>query len=163
VTADKKCDVEWHFMTMHKGDVSKYPDNSEMWRNKVEDLKQHMIAWCKWQLCWSLLYCTLYFICFIWLQFTHAISFMFPQHLNVFTFQHEFWIMGITIGICPMDCKSLHLSKTHCPYIILNISAKWLLCHFMYSRSQVQISVQRPAILTEVFMVFLSPSKQMPR
>jgi hypothetical protein len=35
VTADKKCDVERHFMTMHKGDLSKYPDNSEMWRNKV--------------------------------------------------------------------------------------------------------------------------------
>jgi hypothetical protein len=36
-------------------------------------------------------------------------------------------------------------------------------CHscFVFGRSRIQISVRRPAILTEVFVVFLSPLKKM--
>jgi hypothetical protein len=33
---------------------------------------------------------------------------------------------------------------------------------FIFGRSRIQISAQRPAILIEAFMVFLNPSKQMP-
>jgi hypothetical protein len=39
VAVSKKCNVERYFMTMHKDYISKYPDNSEIRRNKVEDLK----------------------------------------------------------------------------------------------------------------------------
>jgi hypothetical protein len=33
---------------------------------------------------------------------------------------------------------------------------------FIFGRSRIQISARRPAILTEAFMAFLNPSKQMP-
>jgi hypothetical protein len=33
---------------------------------------------------------------------------------------------------------------------------------FVFGRSRVEISAQRPAILTEVLVVFFSPSRQMP-
>jgi hypothetical protein len=42
VAVSKKCNVEWHFMTMHKDYISKCPDNSEIWRNKVEDLNRNL-------------------------------------------------------------------------------------------------------------------------
>jgi len=38
VAVGKKCNVKWHSMTMHKDYISKY-SNSEIHRNKVEDLK----------------------------------------------------------------------------------------------------------------------------
>jgi hypothetical protein len=42
VAVSKKCtNVEWHFMSMHKDYISKYPDNSEILRNKFEDLKRN--------------------------------------------------------------------------------------------------------------------------
>jgi hypothetical protein len=42
VAVSKKCNVEWHFMTMHKDYISKYPNNSKIHRNKVEDLKRNL-------------------------------------------------------------------------------------------------------------------------
>jgi hypothetical protein len=43
VAVSEKCYVE-HFMTMHKDYINKYPGNSEIHRNKVEDLKQFRIT-----------------------------------------------------------------------------------------------------------------------
>jgi hypothetical protein len=42
VAVSKQYNVERHFMTMHKDYVSKYPDNSEIRRNFVEDLKRNL-------------------------------------------------------------------------------------------------------------------------
>jgi hypothetical protein len=42
VALSKKFNVEQHFMTMRKGSVSKYPDNSEICRNKVEESKRNL-------------------------------------------------------------------------------------------------------------------------
>jgi len=42
VAVSKKCNAERHFMTMHKDYLSKYPNNSESGRNKVEDMKHNL-------------------------------------------------------------------------------------------------------------------------
>jgi uncharacterized protein YydD (DUF2326 family) len=42
VAVSKKCNVKQHFMTMHKDYTSKYPNNSEIPRNKVEELKHNL-------------------------------------------------------------------------------------------------------------------------
>jgi hypothetical protein len=42
VAVSKKHNVERHFMTMHKRYVRKYTDNSEMNRNKAEDLERNL-------------------------------------------------------------------------------------------------------------------------
>jgi hypothetical protein len=42
VAVSKKCNVERHFMTMHKDYISLCPDNSEIRRNFVEDLKRNL-------------------------------------------------------------------------------------------------------------------------
>jgi hypothetical protein len=38
IAASNKCNVERHFMTMHKDYISDYPGNSEMHGNKLKDL-----------------------------------------------------------------------------------------------------------------------------
>jgi hypothetical protein len=65
VAVSNKCNVEWHFMTMHKDYKSKYLDNSKLQRNKVGNLRYQLqsrqaifckavnkakattVAWCK--------------------------------------------------------------------------------------------------------------------
>jgi hypothetical protein len=42
VTVSRKYIVERHFMAMHEGYVNKYPDCSEMHRNKVKDLIRNL-------------------------------------------------------------------------------------------------------------------------
>jgi hypothetical protein len=42
IAVSKKCNVERHFMAMHKDYISKYPDNNEIRRTKPEDLKRDL-------------------------------------------------------------------------------------------------------------------------
>jgi hypothetical protein len=42
VAVSKACIVEWHFLAMHKDYISKYPNNSEIRRNKAEDMKRNL-------------------------------------------------------------------------------------------------------------------------
>jgi hypothetical protein len=46
--------------------------------------------------------------------------------------------------------------------IALHVLVDWLALLLRIRRSRVQISAGRPAILTDVFVIFLSPSKQLP-